>query len=458
MPRFKLLPALGAAVLVACSDPVTPPPNDSTPPTVELGLIANGEERAKVLSGGTPETGHVLVREKGVFLANAEDAGGVKELALEVRSGGKVRQGGGSPAAARVSKSRPRESARDAMLIGGSPVYAEEGGALEIVAVAEDYNGNTATTAPMTVDQLTEATADLQVSPNPITRGDSANLSWRVRGQNVARTEVTQGAGRSVPGIPTPTGRGGSQSVDPTSSTTYTLRVTPILNQPTSPGDTVRLQVQAPTPPQISLSARQTNVRAGTSVTFDYDAQNVDQVEIPKLNLSPTRTLRDSVTQTLNTGGTFSATAYGLENGSRVVTAPETVQVSQPTTVTLQRSSLKRANPNHKTSTCGQTQSSIELRTRDVTKSFGTYAIVDGLEVRENTYFDARQSNVSITHHKGSGGTSSDGVGKFAGGFQGTTTNHFNGEDARGIWCFNLNSASEPQDLASLTVVFTLRQ
>lgn len=443
-PLRPCLMLAASAALFGCAETVTIPQQDSTPPDVKLTAIATGEDRGTVESGGSAATAYQLVREQSALLASAQDDGGVKRLEIEAVSGGNL-SFTGQPNTRTVTKTGSRDTPKDRLLIGAGPVFAEDTGQLLVRAVAEDFHGNVARTALLTIDEVQPATVTLSANPNPVVRGNHSDLSWRITGGNFKSAELRAGSSQVIRNN---AGASGSERVNPSSDTTYTLTATTHVDQPTTPGDQVRLQVAPPPMPQVSVSAQRSSVTAGDTVRFTYSGQDVDQISIPKLNVGPTASLTGATSKTLNAD--FTATAEGLVNGQVAATDSVNVTVQVPATIDLRKHSTKPGQPGH---VCSPTQSSIQLSTQEVTRPFGTYDTVDQVKVDG---FDVNNANVTIWHYPPTGSMSKTTIGAQATGSTGNTTTHFSGEDTGGRWCFNLNSSFEQPGVDSLPVTFTL--
>lgn len=433
-------------LLLGCADKVTIPAEDSTPPEVKLTAIATGENRGSVEAGSNAVTAYQLVSEDSALLASGHDDGGVKRLEIEAISGGQLTRTG-QPDARTVVKTGSRDIPKDRLLTGAGPAFAEDTGQIRLRAIAEDFNGNVARTAVLTIDEVQPARANLSANPNPVVRGQTSNLSWRITGGNFKSAGVRAGSSSTIRAN---AGSSGQASVSPSQDTTYTLAVKTHIDQPTTPGDQVRLQVSPPPMPKVSITAQSTNVTAGDSVRFTYSGQDVDQISIPKLNVGPTSNLNGSVTKVLYQD--FMATAEGIKNNQVADTDSVNVNVQAPATIDIRRNST---TPNQTGHVCSPTQSSIQLSNQDVTRRFGTYDTVDQLKVGG---FDVKNANVTIWHYPPSGTRSKTTIGAQATGSTGNTTTYFSGEDTGGRWCFNLNSDFEQPGIDSLPVTFTLSQ
>ncbi|WP_200340953.1 hypothetical protein [Rhodovibrio sodomensis] len=367
-------------------------------------------------------------------------------MEINAISGGQLTSTG-QPDARTVVKTGSRDTPKDRLLVGAGPAFAEDTGQIQLRAIAEDFNGNVARTAVLTINEVQPAQANLSASPNPVVRGETSDLSWQITGGNFKSANVRAGSSNTIRAN---AGASDQAPVSPSQDTTYTLTVKTHIDQPTTPGDQVRLQVSPPPMPKVSISAQTTNATAGDNVRFNYSGQDVDQISIPKLNVGPTRNLNGSVTKVLYQD--FTATAEGIKNNQVADTDSVNVSVQAPATIDIRQSSI---TPNQTGHVCSPTQSSIELSNQDVTRRFGTYDTVDQLKVDG---FDVNNANVTIWHYPRTGALSKTTIGAQATGSTGNTTTYFSGEDTGGRWCFNLNSGFEQPGIDSLPVTFTLSQ
>jgi hypothetical protein len=150
MKRFKVLISvcLLAVVgfLVGCANPVDIPAIDETPPSVGVGVGEGvvGESDWGIGVGDEDRSVTGTAGEEYPFVAIAEDLGGVKKLQVHIE--------GGEPQDTAVTNKHGDESAPvDTLLAGGNLEPVRPGQIVTLWAEAEDYNGNAAKTARLSI-------------------------------------------------------------------------------------------------------------------------------------------------------------------------------------------------------------------------------------------------------------------------------------------------------------------
>ncbi len=179
------------------------------------------------------------------------------------------------------------------------------------------FADNSMAMATATVTVTEPPTATLSANPAIVTAGQSATLSWSsTNGDNV---EIDQGIG-SVDAS-------GSQSVFPTSTTTYTLTVTDANGFEV----TATAVVTVTDAPTATLSANPATITAGQSATLSWSSTNGVNVEIDQGIDSVGASGSQSVSPTSTTTYTLTVTDA---NGFKA-TATAVVTVTEPPTATL---------------------------------------------------------------------------------------------------------------------------
>ena len=184
---------------------------------------------------------------------------------------------------------------------------------------AEGASGSTAVTATVTVTVTGRPTATLTADPAAITSGQSATLRWTTIGATSAT--IDQGVGAVTPVA------GGSTSVSPTATTTYTLTAEGVSG--TTPAITfIIVTVNPPDPVIDSFTASSTSVTAGTEVNLTWTTTNATSVSIP--GTSGTLAVDGSTTVTPTETTTYTLTASDDDDTTVDATATVTITVTQP--------------------------------------------------------------------------------------------------------------------------------
>ena len=187
---------------------------------------------------------------------------------------------------------------------------AEEGQTYHFrLTVRDDHNG-------VGTDRVTVSTLDRQITilrflvePLHITSGEPATLIWEVR--NATNVEIS-GIGEVNP-------EGGSTTVNPTETTTYTLTAS---NPKRTISQTVTVTVLDP-PIIIKFSANPSSIKRGTQSMLTWDIRNATDVTISGIGsvspqgshaVSPDQTTEYTITAR-NYVGEVSATATVTVSG-----------------------------------------------------------------------------------------------------------------------------------------------
>lgn len=438
--RF-LAVAIAVFTLSACAERVTIPDNDTTGPDIEVQVIKGGEVIQRITEDGNPESIQILGDRNVSILATATDAGGAQSLDLEAVSGGRLRDGFGN--SERVLQERgDRNDPRAQLTIGTTPDFAEPTSTLVLTARASDFSGNAEDTESLRIELLQPVSTVLRAIPDNLIQGESTELSWRVSGNNADTARIVDDQGRVV--VPDALSRS-SRDIQPDRTTTYTLEVSTILDQGGNVDDTVTVRVPEP---MVELQASSNSVQAGTTVTFSYTAEGVEEVFIDGLMSSPSSTLSGRISRQLLEDVSY--TAEGLIGDDPKATDTVSVQVQIPATERLRRRSNDyRNNPSARV--CPSTTSQIEIETADVSEPYGDYTVVEKLEFAINETKDT----VNIARIQNGNVNFLDTIGANAG--ETDTTDAFNGTDVRGVWCLQyLSDFHDSYDPMSVT--FTVSQ
>jgi phospholipase C len=187
-------------------------------------------------------------------------------------------------------------------------------------ASANGTGGTATATAIVTVTApATPPTVTIAASPSSITAGSSSTLT--VAATNATTVTVTGSDGSTYNLAVT----GGTQSVTPSATTTYTANVTGTGGTATATA-TVTVTAPVPTPPTVTIAATPSSITAGSSSTLTVAATNATTVTVTgsdgsSYSLAATGGTQ-SVKPSLTTTYTASATGAG---GSATATAILTV-------------------------------------------------------------------------------------------------------------------------------------
>jgi len=170
--------------------------------------------------------------------------------------------------------------------------------------------GSTAT-SPTTVTVYSRPSASLSVSPTSILAGDSSTLSWT--SANASSTSIDNGVGNVTP-VP-----GGSVTVNPSATTTYTLTANGALGSTATSPATVTVYPR----PSASLTLSPSAILLGNSTTLYWSTGNASSASITdgvqwgtqatpvsggSVSVTPTGTL-GTRTYTLTANGALGSTA-----------------------------------------------------------------------------------------------------------------------------------------------------
>jgi len=177
---------------------------------------------------------------------------------------------------------------------------------------------------------------ELAINPNSITEGGSASLVWDT--SRAISATIDQGIGTvSLPS--------GSQSVSPTSETTYTMTVTSSTGHTALCADTVVVTPPVVnTVPACTLTAGDLTLTSGETTTITWTTTNATEVHLQHLDaITPNMDLNGSITT--GAAGTYTLTASDADGDSvtcsvtiEVTTTPDSpvcTLVADPTTITL---------------------------------------------------------------------------------------------------------------------------
>ena len=211
------------------------------------------------------------------------------------------------------------------MSVGGGSLSVTPAATTTYTVLARALGGDASASTTVTVAGIA-ATVSITANPASISAGGSSVLT--VTAANATQVSVSGSDGSSY----TLSTTGGTQSVSPTVTTTYTARAVGFGGTVSA---TAVVTVVPPASPTITLTANPTSIASGGSSVLTAAATNATQVTITgtdgsSYTLSPTGGTQ-TVTPSLTT--TYTATAKGA-SGSATATA--TVSVSPPNpTITL---------------------------------------------------------------------------------------------------------------------------
>jgi Zn-finger protein len=161
----------------------------------------------------------------------------------------------------------------------------------------EGGSANDSVTVTVNEPPVPVPTVDVTVSPSTIDKGQSATINW----SSTDATSCTASGGWSGS-----RGSGGTESVSPTATTTYTLNCS---GAGGSANDSVTVIVNQPpvaTEPTVNLSASPSRIRRGDSITLSWSSTDAT-----------------------------SCTASGSWSGSKSTSGSQSVTLSDPGTLTL---------------------------------------------------------------------------------------------------------------------------
>lgn len=184
-------------------------------------------------------------------------------------------------------------------------------------ATATGPGGTVTATASVTVTAAPAPTVTITASPMSVGTGGSSTLT--VAATNATQVTVTGSDGTSYTLQPT----GGTQSVTPKASTTYTATATGAGGKATA---TVTLTVTTAPAPTIAISASPASVSSGTSSTLTVTATNATLVTVAGNDGSSYTLQAAGGTQAVTPAATtiYTATATGA-GGNATATATVTV-------------------------------------------------------------------------------------------------------------------------------------
>jgi phospholipase C len=188
-------------------------------------------------------------------------------------------------------------------------------------ATAINGKGNAAATAIVTVSPL-QATVNITATPSTITIGSSSTLT--VTAANAAQVTVTGTDGSSYTLQPT----GGTQSVNPTATTTYTATATNSMGNVTA----AAIVTVLPAPATVNITAAPSTITNGSSSTLTVTATNATQVTVTGTDGSSYTLQPTGGTQSVSPSVTATYTATAT-NTAGSVTATVTVTVVPPATL-----------------------------------------------------------------------------------------------------------------------------
>ena len=198
---------------------------------------------------------------------------------------------------------------------------------------ATNSAGSKTATVTLTVNLVVnKPTVTFTVSPQTITSGNSAVLTWSTNG--ASSVSIDNGIG-SVP-------VSGNQSVNPTQTTTYTITAT---NSAGSSTAQVTVSVNAPPAlPTATISVSPITITSGSSAMLAWSTTNATSVSISGLgsvgssgsqSVSPTQTTTYTITAT-NSAGSKTATATLTVNP--IISKPGVTFGVSPQTITTGKS------------------------------------------------------------------------------------------------------------------------
>jgi phospholipase C len=208
--------------------------------------------------------------------------------------------------------------------VSGGSVTVSPKATTTYTAHASGATGTTPASAntTVTVTALAQPTVSIGANPTSITAGSSSSLT--VAASNATQVTVTGSDGSSYPLGAT----GGTQSVSPTATATYTAHASGATGTtPASATATVTVTA-APAQPTVSISASPTSITAGGSSSLTVAATNATQVTISGSDGSTYTLPVTGGTQQVSPSVTTTYTAEATSNGTASATATATVTVA----------------------------------------------------------------------------------------------------------------------------------
>ena len=205
-------------------------------------------------------------------------------------------------------------------------------------ATATGTGGTVTATVTVTVAANPAPTVSITANPTSVMAGSSSILT--AAATNATQVTITGSDGSSY----ALSASGGTQSVDPASTTTYTATATGAGGNITA---TATLTVTPNPPPTVTITADPTSVMAGSSSTLTVNTTNATQVTITGSDGSSYTLPSTSTTQPVNPTATttYTATATG-PGGNTSATATVTVTQNPPPTVTIDANPTSIASGN----------------------------------------------------------------------------------------------------------------
>ena len=187
-------------------------------------------------------------------------------------------------------------------------------------ATAMGSGGNATATATITVTANPAPSVQIKANPTSITAGSSSTLTVTAVNANQVTLSGSDGSSYML------TTAGGTQVVNPTSTTTYTASAS-------GPGGTASAQTTvtvSPNPaPTVTIAANPTTVIAGNSSTLTVVAANATQVNVSGSDGSTYNLQAAGGTQAVTPSATATYTATATGPGGKA-TASATVTVTPP--------------------------------------------------------------------------------------------------------------------------------
>ena len=194
-------------------------------------------------------------------------------------------------------------------------------------AVATGAGGKTSATATVTVVAPAAPTVTITANPASITSGSSSTLT--VTATNASLVTVSGSDGSSY----TLQAAGGTQTVSPKATTTYTAVATGAGGKTSA---SVALTVVPPAAPTVTVTAKPTSIASGSSSTLIVSASNATQVTITGSDGSAYSLPAGGGTQTVSPTATTTYTAVATGAGGKTsATATVTVVPAAAATVAI---------------------------------------------------------------------------------------------------------------------------
>jgi len=194
-------------------------------------------------------------------------------------------------------------------------------------AVATGAGGSASAAATVTMSAAPTPTISITASPSSISPGNSSTLT--VTATNASQVTISGSDGSSY----TLHAAGGTQTVSPKATTTYTAVATGAGGKASA---SVTLTVVPPAAPTVTVTAKPTSIASGSSSTLIVSATNATQVTITGSDGSAYSLPAGGGTQTVSPTATTTYTAVATGAGGKTsATATVTVVAAAAATVAI---------------------------------------------------------------------------------------------------------------------------